>query len=362
MKNISFILTSLIFLNQPYAALCGKDKLTIVVLAGAGGSGDTLARAITDKIREQTGTVLIVDNKPGAAGNTGAGVVKNLSTKDAAESTILFSQAPEMVVNPYIKDPVPTHKADDFIPMAYAAATPYALVCNREALEKIGVKDLAGLVAYIKKDKPLNYANGGIPNFTNLLMLQLGKAAQFKFGPNNAYGVPYKETSAGFTDVQGGKDVSCMFHSVSSVAGTLKTNDKLINLGTSAGHEVDAMGVNFKPISNTFSSFGEMLNWTGFYANKNASKEFVSCFNTAVKNALQSPDLQKKLKDLGFVPQPKELSSQEAFANHVTREGVRFKSGVVTDLQTLAKSETVLLPPPAARLAGSAAGAAGATP
>ena len=71
MKISLLIVSSVLFTNFAFAALCGQDKITVIVPAGPGASGDFLARLISEKMSKQSGATLIVDNRPGASGNIG---------------------------------------------------------------------------------------------------------------------------------------------------------------------------------------------------------------------------------------------------------------------------------------------------
>ncbi len=269
MKLLILTISSLIFANSSYGQVCGQKSVSVVVPAGAGASADFLARKITASISRSTGASIIVDNKGGAAGNIGAAYVKNLNSN--LESTLLFCQAPEMVINPYVKDLNTRHAASDFKPIAYAASIPYALVCNIERIKKLGIPiatdSVSGMqsakvgdLTNVLKTKSVDYCHGGVSNFTNLAMIQLAKADQFKMGTDAAHGIPYKETSAAFQGVMNG-DCVCMFHSVSSVTTALNGKPaRVIQFGTTVDHDLTVDGVTMKPIAKTFSGFGDMQN------------------------------------------------------------------------------------------------------
>lgn len=339
MKTIFFLVLSTLFYSYySQAAEVGECKnakipnvIKVVVPAGVGNSSDTLARTMNEEIKKQfkeigIETNIIVENKDGASGNIGMAAAKNSGKTDG--STILFTQSPELIVNPRLKEPVASHTADDFTPISFVASNPYVLVCNKKRLPH--VKTIADLVKHIKSGKGIQYGNGGLSNFTNITMLEFSKSTGIPIGDSTLQTVPYKSTSASFQDVVGGQ-VDCMFQSYPSVASTLSQADSpIVALGTTM-----AAGEKRKPldqvpaIADEVSGYHKMLNWTGYLAPKGTNSDFVNCFNQQVQRSLASAEIQKQLEARGFVKtasDPVKPSDFKKFVDH----GVESMTGFVS--------------------------------
>lgn len=312
------------------------STVTVIVPAAAGNSSDLAARVINEAVTQNLkkmgiDTAIVVENKPQASGAVGASTLKNAGDRALNGSMLMFVQAPILTVNPYLKVPKPTYTADDFEPVAYAGAIPYAIFCNRE---KYGKYTIDQLVSHIKT-KGIAYSSGGVSNYTNLLMMQFGEA--YKIPKDKLLHVPYNGTSPAMKGVQGG-EVDCMFQSIPGAAGELQNPGhqglRMIALGStvSADRNITQFcatketpskpaqpGTKIPPLSK---SFGEMLNWGGYVAKKGTDQDFVKCFNEQVQAALQTAEVQKKLvEENGFIiDKKKDPATPEAFGKFIKND------------------------------------------
>lgn len=326
MKNFSFILTTLLFVNPAIADVCGKSQVKIVVPAAAGASADYLARKITAQISANNGgAVFVIENKGGAGGTIGVGAVKN-DGGSGSNPTILFSQAPEMTLNPspFITEVKANYKVADFEPIAYAASSPYVLVCNPGKAAALGIKDLKSFVERAKKVAGLDYGSGGMTNFTNLVMLQLGSTTGFKINDESVRHLPSKDTTAAFNEILTGQGAPCMFHSYVSVAAHVKSG-AVIALGNSSGTSINGIPA----IGSVYPNFGKLENWTAFYGKANVEKGFAACFSKEVTKAMNSPELRAVLLDQQLGGQPANLSSQAQFKDFLNSEIDRYAKNII---------------------------------
>ncbi len=326
MKHLSFILTSFLLLNQSFADVCGKSQVKVVVPAAAGASADFLARKITAQISANNGgAAFVIENKGGAGGNLGVAAVKNDGGSTAAP-TILFSQAPEMTLNPspFITEVKANHKVSDFEPIAYAASTPYVLVCNPGKAAALGIKDLKSFVELAKKGAGLDYGSGGITNFTNLVMLQLGATAGFKIDDDSVRHVPSKDTSAAFNEIITGQGAPCMFHSYVSVSAHIKSG-AVKALGNSSNASINGI----PSICSLYPNFGKLENWTAFYGKAGVEPAFAACFAKEVTKAMNSPELKSMLLDQQFGLQPSNLSTAAQFKDFLNDEIGRYANNII---------------------------------
>ncbi len=99
----------------------------IVVPFAAGGTTDILARAIAPELQKAFGQPFVVDNKPGAGGNTGAAEV----AKSAADGyTLLMGTVGTQAINPSLYPKMPYDAVKDFAPITLVAGVPNVVVMN----------------------------------------------------------------------------------------------------------------------------------------------------------------------------------------------------------------------------------------
>lgn len=168
----------------------------IIVPLPPGGPSDIVLRAAIDKMQPALKQPLVIDNKPGAAGNLGAA--------DAARAapdgqTWLWATDTLLTVNPHVYSRL-GFKPEDLVPVMRASTFSQALVCN----PALGLKTVADLVA-LAKGKPLSYASGGAGS-PGHLSTELFKSVA---GIDMTH-VPYKGPAPAVQDVIGGQ-VHCGF-------------------------------------------------------------------------------------------------------------------------------------------------------
>ncbi|MBS0437553.1 MAG: tripartite tricarboxylate transporter substrate binding protein, partial [Proteobacteria bacterium] len=144
-------------LATPAFAQPGKP-IRLIVPYPPGGPLDIVARALAERVKDSLGTV-IVDNRPGAGGNLGA----DLAAKAAPDGTTLVMGAVAThAINPWLYAKMPYDPLRDFTPITGVAQVPNVLVMNPEAADRYGVKSVADLVAYARRNPgKLNYGSGG---------------------------------------------------------------------------------------------------------------------------------------------------------------------------------------------------------
>ncbi len=140
------------------AALANAQPIRLIVPYPPGGPLDILARALAEKVQPVLGTV-IVDNRPGAGGNLGADIAAKAAPDGA---TIVMGAVATHAINPWLFAKMPYDALRDFTPITGVARVPNVLVMNAANADRLGIRTLADLVAYVKKNPgKLNYGSGG---------------------------------------------------------------------------------------------------------------------------------------------------------------------------------------------------------
>ena len=190
---------------QPAANFPSKP-IKIVVPFPAGGTSDVLARIFGQKITENWGQPVVVENRPGASGNLGADQV----AKSAPDGyTLVLMDVGNLVISPALFK-LPFNVINDFAPVAMVAYSPHLLAVST----KVPANTPAELVAYAKVQKgKLNYAvAAGMGSASHLAGVMYAQRNGIEWGY-----VPYKGGAQAITDLVGGQ-VDVMFDAETTMA------------------------------------------------------------------------------------------------------------------------------------------------
>ena len=193
-------------LAQTYPA----KPIRLVVPFSPGGAADLTARTLGQKMSEQLGQPIVIDNKPGANGVLGIDAV----AKSAPDGyTILLTDRGSLAVNPSLYTKLPYDSLKDFAYIGIVTDGPYVLVAN----PKLDVKTPQELVA-LSKAKPgtLSYASYGVGSMAQLNL----EAFNQQMGTDMLH-VPYKGAGPAAQAAVAG-DVSVTIAAVPAVQGFIK--------------------------------------------------------------------------------------------------------------------------------------------
>ena len=277
--------------------------IRLVVPFPAGGTTDILARAVSQKLTEAFGQAVVVDNRPGAAGNIGSDLVAK-STPDGY--TLLMGTVGTHAINPSLYAKMPYDHVKDFIPVVLVAGVPNVLVVN-PALPVNSVADLIKLA----KDKPgtINFASSGSGTSIHLS----GELFKTMAGVDMTH-VPYKGSAPALTDLIGGQ-VQIMFDNLPSSLAQIKAG-KLRAVAVTSLKRAPAL-----PDVPTISESGlpgfEASSWFGVLAPAGTPAPIVARLNAEVNKWLQSPEGKEQL-----LAQGAEVAggSPEQFVAHIRAE------------------------------------------
>ena len=280
--------TAMLFSGLATAQAYPAKPVRMVVPFPAGGATDILARTISLKAAEKLGQQIVIDNRPGAGGTIGSDHV----AKSAPDGyTFLIATGSTHSIGPIINPKITYNVERDFVPVVYVAKTSSVLVVPAT----LPVKNLAEFIA-LAKSKPgqLNYGSSG--NGTNShLSSELFKAQAGIFITH----IPYRGTGLVFNDMMSGQVHMLMDNYVTSQSNIKE--GKLRVLGVTSPQRLP-----FLPEVPTLDEQGlkgfDVSNWFGIYAPKGTPSDLVAKVNTAFNQALQDPDMQKRLAALGATP------------------------------------------------------------
>jgi len=274
----------------------------LVVPFTAGSATDILARTFGQKLSELWGQPVIIDNRPGAGGTIGAGIVAK-STPDGY--TLLVNSAAQ-AYNPWIYPTLSYDTMKDFLGIAPLAGQPNVLV----VAPATGYKTVADLVADAKK-RPgtLNFGSAGTGSGTHI------NGEKFKLAAGiDVVHIPYKGTPEALTDTMTGR-VTYFFSPISAALPNVREG-KLIALGVSTARRSSALPGVPTIAEAALPGFDYNL-WVGMFAPAGTPADIVDKINKDVAQLLQTPEVRERLAALGAEPMP---MSPVEFDHFVRRE------------------------------------------
>ena len=261
------------------------QPIKIVVPYPPGGTNDLVARLLAQKLQEQVGQTVMVENKPGVSGNTGADAV----AKSPADGHTLILVTTGHSIAPSLYPKLPYNIATDLVPVAELTAGPMLVLTNPNG----PLKTMGDLIAAAKaKPGHLNYGSAGNGSTTHLSSELIATTAGVKFNH-----IPYKGSAPAMTDVMGGNAdmvMDLMFSSMPHVQG-----GKLRAIAITSAKRSPLM-----PDVPTLGESGlpamDLAVWNGLMAPAKTPKEVVAKLNTEIRKAMDSADIKAKLQSQGF--------------------------------------------------------------
>lgn len=290
--------------------------IRLIVPYPPGGPLDIVARALADKVKDSLG-VVVVDNKPGAGGNLGA----DLAAKAAPDgTTIVMGAVATHAINPWLYAKIPYDPLRDFTPITGVAQVPNVLVMNPDAAERFGVKSVADLVAFAKKNPgKLNYGSGGNGSAGHLA----GEMFKAQAGVFMVH-IPYGGGNPAQLALLSGQ-VDLNFDNLASASANVKAG-KLRAIAVTTAKRSAAV-----PELPTIAESGGALagfdihTWFGLFGPAKLPAEVTGRLNKAFVEALASPELKARLASLMAEPMP---TTPEQFGSFVKAELAKYE-GVV---------------------------------
>jgi len=296
-----------------------SKPIRYVVPFAAGGTTDILARTISERLSVALGQPVIVENKPGAGGGVGAAEV----AKAAPDGyTIMGGTISTHAINASLYKNLPYDPVKDFAAITLIARVPNMLVVNND----IPAKNVAELIQLMKANPgKWTFASSGNGTSQHLS----GELFKGVAGVEMQH-IPYKGSPPALTDVMGGQ-VNMTFDNITT-AWPLAKGGKLRALAVTTAKRSPVA-----PDVPTLAESGlpgyEVGSWQGVFAPAGTPPEIVRRLNTEIVKIINSPDVQKKLLELGAEPVG---NSSEEFATLVKAEVVKWgdvvkKSGARID-------------------------------
>jgi tripartite-type tricarboxylate transporter receptor subunit TctC len=287
--------------------------VTVVVPFPAGGSTDTLARAIAPKLHDKFGQPFVVENKPGATGTIGATLVKRAAPDG---HTLLVTSLGPLVIAPHLIKNVPYDPGKDFDLITVAVQAPNVLVVPAASPFK-SVADV--IAAHKAKPGTVTFAssgNGSSDHLTAALFWQ-------QTGTEGIH-VPYKGGAPAISDLLGGQ-VQASFQNINAIIEHVK-GGKLRALAITSQKRSPLL-----PDVPTLAEAGvkgvDVYSWQAVVAPKGLPAEVKSQLHAAIVSALNDPQVRQRFTSLGFEVV---ANTSEQFATFQQNESARWKKVIET--------------------------------
>jgi tripartite-type tricarboxylate transporter receptor subunit TctC len=254
----------------------------------AGSAGDVALRVVGQKMAENLGQPVVIENLPGVAGLLGTERVVR-----APADGYLIGGIGDSVLN-YAANLAPKINFDpikDLDAVALVATIPWTLVVNAQT----GPKTLREFIAYARANPgKLDYASTGIGSASHVGMEMLAAQAGISL-----HHIPYKGATPAVNDVVGGQ-VPAVFSAVSVVLPHVKSG-KLVALGVPLDKRSPLM-----PDVPTFAEVGiadfKFDTWVALFAPKGTPRAVIDKVNAETAKALSDPGVRERLSTLGLEP------------------------------------------------------------
>ena len=258
--------------------------IKIVVPFPPGGATDIIARVIGQKISEQMGQSVIVENKAGANGN----IASEYVAKAAPDGYTLLYNTSSVALSPALYKKLSFDIRTDFAPVVLSSAVPLLLTVN----PSVGADNIKDFVALLRANpNALSYGSAGIGNITHL--------GSFLFLQSQgliATHVPYKGSGPSVVATVAGE---IQFNMEPLTVGLAYVKDKRIKALAVASLKRVPMLPEVPTMSESLMPGFEVGTWQGILAPAKTPPEIVNRLNAEVMKALAAPDVREKLQAQG---------------------------------------------------------------
>lgn len=281
--------------------------LRIVVPYAPGGPTDIVARLVGQKLSDDIGQPVIVDNRAGAGGLVGTALVAK-ATPDGY--TLLLCSSGPMVVSPALGEKLPYDPARDLAPLSLIVTIPYLLLVNAAAGPS-SVKELISLAE--KNPGKLNFGSAG-PATTSYFAAELFRS----MARINMVHIPYKGSSQSANELAGGQ-VHMIFEAIPAALPLVKAG-RLRILAVSTAQRV-ALMPEVPTVAESALPGYEVNTWSGICTTGGTPQGIVARLSGLLVKVAGSSELRERFSVLGAVTM---AYSHQQFSEFIRREQVRW--------------------------------------
>lgn len=291
--------------------------IRIIVPLAAGSAVDNAARIVAQRMGQELGQSLVIENQPGAAGLVGAG---NVAKASADGYTLGGFNDSVMTMVPHMHAKMPWDILKDFEPVSLVATVEWGLVVPADS----PVRTAADLIAAARRTPgEVTYGSGGNGSPQHIAMALFASQAGIQMKH-----VPYKGATQAAMGVAG-QEVQVAFQGIATVTSLIKAG-KLRLVGVTTPRRMPQF-----PDVPTVAESGlpgfEFNSWFTLLAPAGTPRPVVQAIHAAVQKSLADPDVRDKLNAQGLTPRgtsPEELGA--ATRAQLSRYGALIRQNAIT--------------------------------
>ena len=311
------LLCSGLVMSQTGSGAYPNKPIRIIVPLAAGSAVDNAARIVAQKMGQNMGQAIVIENQAGAAGLIGAGNV----AKAAPDGYTLggFNDS-IMTMLPNLQPKMPWDILRDFAPVSLVATVEWGLVVNADAPQR----NAGDLIASARKvPGQINYGSGGNGSPQHIAMALFASQA----GINMTH-VPYKGATQAAMGVAG-NEVQAAFQGIATVNSLIRAG-KVRLIGVTTQRRLPQFA-DVPTVSESGLSGFEFNSWFALMAPNGTPKAILQTLHAEINRALADPEVREKLVAQGLTPRgttPDELA--QAMRSQLARYGALIKQAAIT--------------------------------
>lgn len=266
-----------------------SETIRIVVPFSPGGAADVASRLFGSALQDELGSPVIVENRPGGGGVVGTSEVANANPDGY---TLLFASTTAMSTAPVLQSDLAYDPTDSFRPISLFVSVPTILVTTK-AMDELG--SIEGLRDYVHAHPGnINYGSLAIGSTQHLAAILYEDAID-----GEMTNIPYRGQDTLIPDLVNGI-IQVAFTNITSALSQVRAR------------ELNALAVALDkrwptlPDVPTFEEAGlpsmRVSSWLGLFAPAGTPDDVVAALDAAIENVMASPELEKKLYDIGVQP------------------------------------------------------------
>lgn len=284
MAALAFTAVPCVAAEAPYPV----KPLRIIVPWPPGGGNDLLGRTVAEKLKDQLGQPVMVENKPGASGNIGA----EQAARSAPDGYTILLALNSVTINPSLYKAIPFDIQKDLVPLGIVGMMPMVLIVH----PSVPATKVTELVAYVKANPgKVNYGSAGIGSPQHLAMAMLLNST----GTHMLH-VPYKGASPIMPAIVS-NDVQVAFNGISPTLPFLK-NSRVRAVATSGANRTLALQ-DVPTIAEAVPGY-DCSQWYGFMVPSGVPEPIRANLAEAIRSAVMLPDVRGRLEGVGFEIRP----------------------------------------------------------
>jgi len=272
-------------------------NITFIVPLGAGSASDIMARVVADQMGRQLNRTVVVENRPGAGGTIGAGMVARAAPD--GHTALAFGA---LATANALHSKLPYDTLNDFVPVIAFGIQPLVIVASPQKY-----KTLADLIAAAKaKPNALNYSSAGVGTASHFAGERLRVSAGIQ-----AQHIPLKGAAEAVTEIVAGRvDFSPQLPTTTL---PLISDGKLVALAVSAQKRIATL-----PNVPTVLEAGLKVDaiypfYSALFLPAKTPRNIVERFYLEAEKAIQSPPVKARFAKLGVEPMPMTLEQFARF-------------------------------------------------